>query len=938
MGSMESYYGGRQGASFVIVKRFDGIDIPENTKYKSSLFAQDNEGYFYVPLISRDVDNFTEYPNWGLIPRDGVTTVTSQAGVTSEPLPLEYAEGMKQCFAKGGATTSEVNYGEYVLIDTITGLDEYENPDNGKVFRRGMNYDDELGGAEFIGTISGPKGDIGAIGPKGDTGERGPQGIQGIQGIQGDKGEKGDKGDTGIAGRGVTNVTMTGTGREHPITIYYSDDTHEQIGIVRDGTDGTGSGDMSKSTYDKNNNNIVDYAEALSNGTSSITFAEVKAGIDKVGNTVDEDELRDTVGWTGKNKLEINRASGSTTHGGITYVRNNDDTFTANGTSTSSYWEITRQLPIKAGTYKLSSTNTNNSNVWIDYTFATAGNKRSSGNGEIEVTIATDDTVSVYLNVETGYVASDLVFYPMIRLATISDATFEAFHKSVEEVVEQIYEDNGILGAKNLLSYPYSETSKTVNDITFTDNGDGSINLVGTSTGTAEFGIKFASANYRPIANDYKISIAGLVNGVQAQIEAINGTTFVKTLAQITATESEKEISIDYNGYDKVKIIIQVLNGTEISTAITIKPMIRLASDPDSTYRPYAMTNRELTDSLNSKLSFTDNNILGVKNLLNNTATSTIISDVSFNIGTDGSVTVNGTASAEIKFALGDFNYNDENLILSGSEDGSNSTYSLNVAYINSGGAYISEQDEQDGELKLTVPSTATKMRVRIFIRNGATLSNVKFYPMLRLASDSDNTYKPFAMTNKQLTDSIAPMSSEISDLSNRLANKVDKVDGKGLSTNDYTTAEKTKLAGIADNAQVNTIETISLNGTDLTPDANKKVSITVITKDVNDLTNYYSKTQTYAKSETYSKSQVDDLVGQVSQNVKFYSQSLSAGATTATFFNLPIDKDYIANLYASNGIDYLAIDLSVSGQVTVMYAPQSSAITVYLRLEEIKL
>jgi len=36
------------------------------------------------------------------------------------------------------------------------------------------------------------------------------------------------------------------------------------------------------------------------------------------------------------------------------------------------------------------------------------------------------------------------------------------------------------------------------------------------------------------------------------------------------------------------------------------------------------------------------------------------------------------------------------------------------------------------------------------------------------------------------------------------LNKKVDKVDGKGLSTNDYTTAEKTKLAGIAEGAEVN--------------------------------------------------------------------------------------------------------------------------------------
>lgn len=46
-----------------------------------------------------------------------------------------------------------------------------------------------------------------------------------------------------------------------------------------------------------------------------------------------------------------------------------------------------------------------------------------------------------------------------------------------------------------------------------------------------------------------------------------------------------------------------------------------------------------------------------------------------------------------------------------------------------------------------------------------------------------------------------------------KLAKKVDKVTGKGLSTNDYTTAEKTKLSGIAANAQVNVIESVKVNG-----------------------------------------------------------------------------------------------------------------------------
>ena len=57
------------------------------------------------------------------------------------------------------------------------------------------------------------------------------------------------------------------------------------------------------------------------------------------------------------------------------------------------------------------------------------------------------------------------------------------------------------------------------------------------------------------------------------------------------------------------------------------------------------------------------------------------------------------------------------------------------------------------------------------------------------------------------------------------ISGKVDKVAGKDLSTNDYTTAEKTKLAGVEDNAQVNVIETVKVDGTALTP-SSKAVNI----------------------------------------------------------------------------------------------------------------
>ena len=43
--------------------------------------------------------------------------------------------------------------------------------------------------------------------------------------------------------------------------------------------------------------------------------------------------------------------------------------------------------------------------------------------------------------------------------------------------------------------------------------------------------------------------------------------------------------------------------------------------------------------------------------------------------------------------------------------------------------------------------------------------------------------------------------------IKNALGGKVDKVDGKGLSTNDYTADEKSKLSNIEAGAQVNVLE-----------------------------------------------------------------------------------------------------------------------------------
>lgn len=73
------------------------------------------------------------------------------------------------------------------------------------------------------------------------------------------------------------------------------------------------------------------------------------------------------------------------------------------------------------------------------------------------------------------------------------------------------------------------------------------------------------------------------------------------------------------------------------------------------------------------------------------------------------------------------------------------------------------------------------------------------------------------------------------SDLQTGLAGKVDKETGKGLSSNDFTTAEKTKLAGIGEGAEANVIDTIMVNGVAQAV-INKAVNLSV-TADVETIT-----------------------------------------------------------------------------------------------------
>lgn len=147
---------------------------------------------------------------------------------------------------------------------------------------------------------------------------------------------------------------------------------------------------------------------------------------------------------------------------------------------------------------------------------------------------------------------------------------------------------------------------------------------------------------------------------------------------------------------------------------------------------------------------------------------------------------------------------------------------------------------------------------------------------------------------------------------------------GKGLSTNDYTTAEKTKLAGIAEGAEVNEIEGIKVNSSTVNPDVNKVVNITVPTTaaDVSalpDTTKYATALSLTINSSTFVMTgQLKDQDGNnlgTAQTIDLPLESVVVGGS----YNSQTKK-VVLTLQNGNTIEFSVADL-ISGLQTELSA-----------------
>ena len=101
--------------------------------------------------------------------------------------------------------------------------------------------------------------------------------------------------------------------------------------------------------------------------------------------------------------------------------------------------------------------------------------------------------------------------------------------------------------------------------------------------------------------------------------------------------------------------------------------------------------------------------------------------------------------------------------------------------------------------------------------------------------------------------------------VANLQSGKVDKVEGKGLSTNDYTAIDKEKLGGIEAGAQKNVKPDWSAEAGTAAEILNKPTALSAFTNDENFIDNTVSNLANYyTKTETYTKTEVTNLIGKI--------------------------------------------------------------------------
>ena len=284
---------------------------------------------------------------------------------------------------------------------------------------------------------------------------------------------------------------------------------------------------------------------------------------------------------------------------------------------------------------------------------------------------------------------------------------------------------------KNLIPYPYMYTTRTVNGVTYTDNGDGSVTVSGTATGYSDFFFKIMSIapnttfTFSKNQSDDAANMAFILRQLDEN-RALVGTeiSLIPTVATHTFTTAEnaRYIQIACKRYGNVEC-----KGT-------YKPMLELG-DTATEYEKY--TEYGVGDK--------------TKNLIPYPYATTTKTEngVTFTDNGDGSITANGTATGASQYFLKfspDYFKLDKNAtyILSGCPSGGTlTTYRIEFFLYQGNTQLLYKRDTGNGVIINNIPENYDIVTIKIMVYSGTTVNNLVFRPQLELGNTATD-YEPY--------------------------------------------------------------------------------------------------------------------------------------------------------------------------------------------------
>ena len=572
-----------------------------------------------------------------------------------------------------------------------------------------------------------------------------------------------------LMGDGVIDDTSTATNK-----TWSASKLNTNFSNIKDGTSIDSFGDVET---------------ALAGKQNTLTFDQTPR--DNSQNPVKSDGLYDSfvgayktvkasLGFGVRNLLRNENSEDVRTVNSVTFTKMSDGTVKLNGTASGAIvYGLMRVTgaQLKAYGEKLwlsggIDTNTFLALIKEDWSYST----EDKGNGkEIDPSTLTDvDEYIFVIEVANGTALSNVIISPVLTLASVLDKSFESGHKTVAEMVDDIYKINGKLGAKNLLYNAKETRSGENNGITYTLHDDNTVTANGTATGNdAQF--LFADRNdmnFELDAGTYIVSGCPSGGNVDTgyRIQIARNTVYGNPSAGFTSVAKDDGNGAMFTLAEKAQLSVSLLIPVGVSVSnIVFKPMICFASDTDSTYRPHAETNLELTKNKVDWDGYAQTGAVNLNVYPYNYSGTVDFQDVDVTFNADGTMILNGTASANDNIIFhsraGYSSLPDKHPIIltAGTYKVSRSTTGYIVRVVRTVNSQAEELMRLSGDAKegtFTIAETS-QIGLIVDIYQDVVFDN-KLVDIMLSVSSYNGGFVPYAMTNRELTEKFAVIKHEI--------------------------------------------------------------------------------------------------------------------------------------------------------------------------------